>query len=213
MGAKDWMLLYSEGDIRPILQAAPPADWDATQALVARLYPAHRIARIQDVTMFDQANPPQGHVYAGCFPGLTIVCTLDGALDRPSRLPQRFLDEAAGRTVYLHAMHSVVDWFAYAIWAGDGTMRRALSLSPDSGIIENTGTPLDFEAPYWAGAHPVVTRGFSETPYPLPFHPLELSEEALRALFGFNYEGLYQDDDPHLENIILADFTVHPIRG
>ena len=141
------------------------------------------------------------------------MCTLDIALDRPSRLPQRFLDEAAGRTVYLHAMHSVVDWFAYAIWAGDGTMRRALSLSPDSGIIENIGIPLDFEAPYWAGAHPVVTRGFSETPYPLPFHPLELSEEALRALFGFNYEGLYQDDDPHLENIILADFTVHPIQG
>jgi hypothetical protein len=165
MGAKDWMLLYSDHDIRQVLQAAPAADRDATQALVTRLYPAHRITPAQDGTLFGQANPPDGHVYAGCFPGLTIVCTNDAALDRPSQLPQRFLDEAAGRTVYLHAMHSVVDWFAYAIWRGDGTLQRALSLSPGFWIIENDGAPLDFEAPYWAGAHPVDTEGFSQTPY------------------------------------------------
>jgi len=29
-------------------------------------------------------------------------------------------------------MHSVVDFFAYAIWSPDGTVRRAFSLSPDS---------------------------------------------------------------------------------
>jgi hypothetical protein len=212
MGAKDWMLLYSDGDIRPVLQAAPAADRDATQALVARLYPAHWIASVPDGTLLEQANPPDGHVYAGCFPGLTIVCTGDAALDRPSQLPQRFLDEAGGRTVYLHAMHSVVDWFAYAIWAGDGTLQRALSLSPDSGIIENAGIPLDFETPYWSGAHPADGAGFSGAPYPLPFHPLELAEEALRALFGFNYEGLYHHDDPAPENIALAGFTVHPSK-
>jgi hypothetical protein len=211
VGAKDWMLLYTEGEIRPILQAAPAVDREAAQALVARLYPAHRIAQIKDGTLFEQANPPDYHVYAGCFPGLTVVCTGDAALDRPSQLHRRFLEEAAGRTVYLHAMHSVVDWFAYAIWASDGTLRRALSLSPDSGIIENTGTPLDFEGPFWAGKRPVGTTGFDGRPYSLPFHPLELGEEALRALFGFNYEGLYRDDDPDLENIVLSGFTVHPV--
>jgi hypothetical protein len=108
-------------------------------------------------------------------------------------------------------MHSVVDWFAYAIWAGDGTLRRTLSLSPDSGIIENIGAPLDFEEPYWAGLRPVETTGFSGQPYPLLFHPLELAEDALRALFGFNFEGLYHDDDPDLDNIVLAGFTVHAV--
>lgn len=106
MGAKDWMLLYAEGEIRPILQAAPAADRDATQALVIRLYPAHRITQIEDGTLFGQANPPYHYVYAGCFPGLTVVCTADAAPDRPSQLHRRFLDQAAGRTVYLHAMHS-----------------------------------------------------------------------------------------------------------
>jgi hypothetical protein len=31
--------------------------------------------------------------------------------------------------------------------------------------------------------------------YPFPFHPLELGEEALRALFGFVLEGAPGDDD------------------
>jgi hypothetical protein len=85
----------------------------------------------------------------GSIPLEAVVRAGDAALDRPSQRRRRFLDEAAGRTVYLHAMHSVADWFAYAIWAGDGTLRRAPSLSPNSGIIENTGTPVDFETPFW----------------------------------------------------------------
>jgi hypothetical protein len=44
--------------------------------------------------------------------------------------------------------------------------------------------------------------------YPLPFHPLELAEDALRTLFGFNYEGFYFDDDPDKEAIVLAGYFV-----
>jgi hypothetical protein len=126
------MLMYAEGEVKPVLQAEPALDRDAGQAIVARLYPAHRIAQTGDGTLLEDANPPDQLVYAGCFRGLAIVCTGDAALDRPSRLHPRFLDEAAGRTVYLHAMHSVVDWFAYAMWAGDGALQRALSVSAGS---------------------------------------------------------------------------------
>ena len=209
VGARDWMLLYADGEIRPILQAAPDLERDATHALVTRLYPGHRIYPLEDGTLLEQADPPDHHVYAACYPGLAIVCTPDVALDRPSQLHRRFLHEAAGRLLYLHAMHSVVSWFAYAFWTRDGMLQRALSVSPASGIIENLGAPRDFEVPFWAGAHPVKAQGS----YSLPFHPLELGEEALRALFGFNYEGFIRDDDPDLENIVLAGFTVHPIQG
>jgi hypothetical protein len=209
VGAKDWMLFYAEDEVRSILQAAPPIDRDATRQLVQRLYPRHQLEEIEDGTLFEQANPPERHVYAGCFPGLTVVCTDDAALERPSELDKRFLGEAAGRTVYLHAMHSVVDWFAYAIWAGDGRLRRALSLSPDDGIMENIGKPLPFEGPYWAGEHRLEPDDEGET-YPLDFHPLELAEDALRTLFGFNYEGFYRDDDPDLERVILAGFVTSP---
>lgn len=100
-----------------------------------------------------------------------------------------------------------VDWFAFAVWAGDGELWRSLSLSPDHGIMENIGPPMAFEAPYWAGEHPVGTDD-DEYPYPLPFHPLELAEDALRALFGFTYESRYLDDDPDLGKIVLAGYRL-----
>ena len=151
MGAKDWMLMYADGNIRPILQSEPMIDREATRQVVERLYTGHAISEIADGTLFEQANPPDRHVYAACFPGLTVICAADAALDQPSELATGFRAEARGRTLYLHAMHSVVDWFAYAIWTGDGQLKRSLSLSPDSGIMENIGSPLAFEAPYWAG--------------------------------------------------------------
>jgi hypothetical protein len=104
-------------------------------------------------------------------------------------------------------MHSVVDWFAFGIWNGDGSLRRSLSLSPDSGVIENLGTPLAFEAAYWAGEKAVEVDG-GESPYSLPFHPLELAEDTLRNLFGFNYEGPYLNDDPDLDDVVLAGFAL-----
>ena len=215
MGAKDWILMYAEGDIRPILQSEPTIDRKATRQLVERLYPGRTATEIADGTLFEQANPPDNHVYAACFPGLTAishqftlppVCSADAALDQPSELATDFRAEARGRTLYLHAMHSVVDWFAYAIWASDGHLRRSLSLSPDSGVMENIGSPLAFEVPYWAGERTLEPEEDDEEPYPLPFHPLEMAEDALRNLFGFNYEGYYHDDDPDLEKIVLAGY-------
>ena len=75
------------------------------------------------------------------------------------------------------------------------------------GIIENLGDPLAFEAPYWAGAKALEVDD-GDAPYPLRVHPLELAEDALRTLFGFNYEGVYLDDDPDLESVVLAGFRV-----
>jgi hypothetical protein len=37
-----------------------------------------------------------------------------------------------------------------------------------------------------------------------------LVEDALRELFGFNYESVYRNDDPDLERIILAGFLLTP---
>ncbi|MEU7870806.1 hypothetical protein [Dactylosporangium sp. NPDC049140] len=205
MGAKDWMLFYAEGDVRPVLQAAPPLDRAATRSFVERLYPGHRLTEVEDGTLARNTNPADGYVYAGCFPGLSIVCTGDVALDRPSALDRRFLGEAKGRTLYLHAMHSVVDWLAFAVWTGDGRLWRSLSLSPEHGVQENIGPPFAFEAPYWAGEHPVEPDE-DEDPYPLPFHPLELAEDVLREWFGFVHEGQPYADDPDLYRIPLAGF-------
>jgi hypothetical protein len=209
MGAKDWMLfsVAEQTDVREVLRDAPDLDRDATRALVRRLHPGRTLTPVDDGTLADHPNPPEHHVYATCLPGLTVLCTREVALDVPSTLDERFRAEARGRTLYLHAMHSVVDWFAFGMWTPDGTLRRALSLSPEHGIIENTGEPLPFEAPYWAGENPVDDDD-DEGAYPLPFHPLDLGEDALRALFGFNFEGTFDDDDPEIEDIDLAGYRL-----
>jgi hypothetical protein len=209
MGAKTWMLVYADTatDIRQTLRAQPALDRKATTAFVAGLHHGRKLTEIADGSLLESVNPDDGFVYAGCFPGLTVLCTGEVGIDHPSQIDRRFLKAAGGRTVYLHAMHSVVDWFAYAIWNDKGELVRALSLSPDSGVMENHGKPLPFEAPYWAGERPLETDSDDE-PYPLPFHPLELAEDALRALFGFNYEGMTANDDPDLERITLAGFKV-----
>ncbi|MET9230954.1 hypothetical protein [Lentzea sp. NPDC003310] len=208
MGAKDWMLFYASDDVSKVLRSSPQIDREATKALVERLYPSHDLTPGEDVTLYD-GNPPQGTVHAAVFDGLSIVCTWEAAGDSYEDLPARFITEAAGRTLYLHAMHSVVDFFSYAIWEPDGTLRRAYSLSPDSGVIADVGTPLPFEERYRAG-DPEFLASLEGDEYPFRFHPLDLAEAALRDLFGFTYEGVYEDDDPELEEVVLAAYSVTP---
>lgn len=203
MGAKDWMIVYADSDVRSVLDKAPPPDRAEARAVVERLYDGYEITELDDGNLSENANPADGEVYVGCFDGLTIVCTNDVAVDEPSAVSDRFLEEARGRRTYLHAMHSVVDWCAFAVWEPDGTLRRSLSVSPDDEnleVLENIGEPFDFEKPYWAGEK-------KEDPEDgWPFHPLELAEDALRAFFGFVYEGVYLDGQPDLDKVTLLGF-------
>jgi hypothetical protein len=91
-------------------------------------------------------------------------------------------------------------------WTGTGTSTESLSdcvyppdgivyagsfpgsMAPGEGIVEDIGPALPFEEPFWAGQHTVIpTPG--RPAYPLPFHPLDLGEAALRDLLGFAIEG------------------------
>jgi hypothetical protein len=77
--------------------------------------------------------------------------------------------------------------------------------------MENIGEPYSFELlPYWAGEHPVErTPGWpDQEPYALPFHPLDMREDALRAFFGFIIEGMPDPEDIDAEAVELLDFQV-----
>src|SRR5260370_35522871 len=103
-------------------------------------------------------------------------------------------------------MHSVVDWFAYARWS-DGKLLRSLSLSPDSGILEDIGQRAPFEEPYWSGQHPAIDDEEDEDAYPFPFHPLDLGEATLRDLFGYQLEGIVDSTLLQPESIPLVRYT------
>jgi hypothetical protein len=187
MGAKTWMLVFASSNAREALAANPRLDREATHQLATALFPDEKLEAIGDGDL-SCTNPPNDELHIGCFAGVSVVAAREFAIDYPSRLPRRFVAAGGSGTVTLHAMHSVVDWFAYAVWE-NGTLVRSLSLSPDSGILENIGSRLPFEEPYWAGEHPAVEGDEDEDAYPFPFHPLELGEAALHDRFGYQLEG------------------------
>lgn len=207
MGAKTWMLAYSDGNAADVLRNYPNLDRAATAEAARQLFPAERLVPIEDGKLW-QACPPEDEICVACFPGLTIVAAAEFGIDSPSQLDPHFIEYAKGRKVALHAMHSVVDWFAYAVWQ-EGRLVRSLSVSPDSGVIEDVGTRLPFEEPYWAGAHPAIDPADmedGEEPYPFPFHPLELGEAALLDLFGYQIEGAAWEEAVDPDKIVLMRF-------
>jgi hypothetical protein len=197
MGAKTGVLVFADAEVPAALRAATVLpDRERVEALVHRVHPGYDVEYVDNMELFDAVYPPDDHIYVTSVGGVDVLCDQRFMIDHPSRLPGHLLDLAEGRRVILHAMHSVVDWFAFAVWE-NGVLVRSLSLSPDDGIIENIGEPFEFERPFWAGEHPVqpVPGWLDQGPYPLPFHPLELGEEALRALFGFVIEGRPEPTD------------------
>jgi hypothetical protein len=206
MGAKTWMLVCSDGDVVQQLAACPPLDRAKAAEEAVRLFPKSRLTPAGDGSL-TWTCPPDDELHIGCFGGLTIVAAKEFGIDRPSRLDRRFLDAAAGRTVYLHAMHSVVDWFAFAVWR-NGSLVRSLSVAPDNGVIEDIGDRLPFESPFWEGLHPAVDPADEDEgePYPLPFHPLDMGEAALRSLFGYQLEGLVDPALLDTDKIALLKF-------
>jgi len=194
MGAKTWMLVYSDGDVAAALRPVPQMDHAATLELASTLFPRARLEQI-GVGNLSFTCPPDDEVHVGFFPGVAVVAAKEFGGDYPSKLSPHFLTAFPDRTVTLHAMHSVVDWFAFARWTR-GQRVRSLSLSPDNGVIEDIGAKLPFEQPFWAGQHPAVDPEEEPEGYPLPFHPLELGEEALLTFFGYQLEGKMTDLDP-----------------
>nr|WP_259275793.1 hypothetical protein [Micromonospora chalcea] len=179
-----------------------------------RIHPGHVVEPADDDTLLDGVYPPDGVTYATVLAGAELYCDRRLMLDRPSELPEHLRLAGAGRRIVMHGMHSAVDWLGFAVWE-DGVLVRSLSLSPDGGIQENIGEPYDFELPYWAGEHSVepIPGWHDQDPYPLPFHPLDLGEEALRALFGFVVEGRPSPDDVDPDDVHLHGFRVTDPSG
>jgi hypothetical protein len=203
VGAKTWMLVYADANVGKVLKGGPQLDRKATLELATSLFPKSKLEPIGDGDL-SYTCPPDDQLHIGCFPGVSILAAKEFGIDYPSRLPARFILPGVGRTIYLHAMHSVVDWLAFAQWT-NGKLVRSLSLSADSGILEDIGQRLPFEEPFWSGQNP-VTVDDNEDSYPLPFHPLELGETALKEFFGYQLEGFIDPALVEPESIPLVKY-------
>jgi hypothetical protein len=206
MGAKAWMVVYSNGNAGDTLRRKPTLDRVRSIELAGQLFPTSNLVGLEDVDL--SLTDPRGRkVYVGCYDDVSIVAAKEFGIDHPSKIKSSFLDQRYGNTICLLAAHSVVDWFAYAIWR-DGTLVRSLSLAPDSGIMEELGVAQDFEEPFWAGANPVFTEddGEEAEAYPFVFHPLDLGAEASLAMFGYALEGVTDESQVQPEEFPLLAF-------
>lgn len=220
MGAKTALLAFVDGDLPAVLKRAGRSQFAGgerfgageAEVVVRRLSPGYAVTPIPGGTLFEDTYPPDDVTFAAVMPGAVLLCDRRLVAHTPSELPAHLLAEAAGRRILLHSMHSVSDALTFAVWE-DGQLIRSLSVSPDTGVVEDIGEPYPFEFPYWAGEHPVKSVFPGQGPYPLPFHPLDLGEEALRALFGFIIEGLPRPDDVDAETVSLHGFRVADPTG
>ncbi len=203
MGAKTWMLVYADSDARAALKARPSLDREATQKLAKALFSGEQLEPLGDGDL-SCTCPPDDELHIGCFAGVSVVAAKEFGIDYPSKLSESFIAAGGRGMIWLHAMHSVVDWFGFAHWS-NGKLLRSLSLSPDSGILEDIGQRLSFEEPYWSGLHPAVDEE-EEDAYPFPFHPLELGEAALREFFGYQLEGSLDSALLEPESIPLVSY-------
>lgn len=116
MGARTALLVYTDGEPSELLRGAPEPDPEATTMLVNRTNPGwDRAAPPLSGSLDGDVYPRDGIVNAGAFPGIDILCDQQVMPDHPSLLSPHLLRAAPRRRVILHAIHSVVDWFAYRV--------------------------------------------------------------------------------------------------
>lgn len=191
MGAKNSLLVFSQGNPREALKNARSLNLPASLALALSLFPGAKVRPNEEANL-RWTYPPRGQIYVGCYPGVSVVASEKFALDHPSKLPASFLAPGREGSVHLHVMHSVVNWFAFGVWER-GVLRRSFSATTESGepdrmILENLGEPFPFEKPYWEGKH-LADYDEEARDHPLKFDPMSLGEAALSEFFGYQMEG------------------------
>lgn len=196
MGAKAWMLVYSNGDIPARWSTNPAPDKHLDRELLRALFPDKKFTELESKTLAD-CYPDSGVVQIANLGDMVIVATDKVALDNPSKISAHLTQYKNYPYTYAFAMHSVVDWFAFAVWH-KGQLQRALSVSPDSGIIEDLGEHFPFEMDYWAGKHSDLEATEELGENALQYHPLEFGEAVFLHFLGYQFEGAD------------ADFSVDP---
>lgn len=140
---------------------------------------------------------------------MTVVCTGQAALARPTTLPELLVRPLASEHTYLVSYDIPHGWGAFAHWER-GEFRRAFSATRVD-ILEDEGLPLVWERPFWAGEHPVhLQAGEFPDPQTLPFDPPAFADEANLEWLGFRYRGATSDDALRPTDIAVCGFSLYP---
>ncbi|WP_227998373.1 DUF6928 family protein [Nocardia australiensis] len=192
-----------------VLRQNHDPDPDAALALAKQLHADRDVRPIMVGTLGGCAGPDADEVYIGCYPGVTVVCSTQAALLRPTALPELLVRPLASEHTYLVSFDTVHGWGAFAHWER-GEFRRAFS-STRVNILEDEGLPLVWERPYWAGDHPVRwLPGDLPDPQTLPFDPPDFADAANNEWLGFHYRPPAADGALLPGDVSVCGFTLYP---
>lgn len=141
-------------------------------------------AHIGDFDMNRSAPPGRHEFYIGGYPGLSVVQTVlpTGATSRLlSQVPEPLRDLIAAADLYVtcRTPEDPDGLGGFAHWSG-GALKRSFTATRDR-ILEDTGLPEPFEAPYWEG-------NVESTGIQLPFRPGEFAAAAEEYWLSFRVE-------------------------
>lgn len=198
MGLSFALLAYSNSE--RINMSRRLEDGTSCNDIVRCIFPRMALVPSGTVRLLDLRIPERGALAAASFEQGVLVSTRDAHLYNPSKLHRRYLKPKYG-TVQLFTQRSFNDMFAYARWS-HGNLVRSISVNPVGNVWESIGEPESFEIPLWQDSHAIDE-------YPLPFHPLDMSNAALASELNLCGElaeslpGMCQFDD----EVIFTTYT------
>ena len=93
MGAKTWMLVYSNGSVSNTFKNGTSLDKSKTISLLEKLYPTEDLVQIENGDL-SYTNPPDDIIFAGCFGDVSLIAAKEFAGDYPSKIESRFIDSS-----------------------------------------------------------------------------------------------------------------------
>lgn len=175
-----------------------PTDRDLSE-VVHILFPRTPYVDVGQVALDEAAFPGRGSLSVGTFEGGLLLGTQDAHLYNPTKLASRYLKPSLGSKVTLLTQRPLNDMFAYGRWER-GQLIRSISVNPVGRVWESIGTPEPFESPFWAGQRAAAPN------YPLPFHPLDMGDAALRDVLRLHVEGLPEPGLIDISSVLLHRF-------
>lgn len=164
-------------NVAEVVSQEPKADRGFGRKYLAQLNPAWPITPIGQFPLNRSTRPSREEFYIAGYPGVTIVQTFLGNVDRLSEIPPRLINSVQASNLYIFAQGTKNNYAGFAHFSGE-TVRRAFAATRNT-VIEDVGLPQPFEAPYWAGEKGEQIGGIS-----LPFEPKELAAAAHEAWLG-----------------------------
>lgn len=201
MGMKAQLVSVSPGFPRDDLVRYRIGPVDDSRRAAESVLPGLIGDQIGDGNLGDDCYP-QMRVYVGTFGDTWIVASAhDSLLDWSPRPAER------GRNAFRVFMHSVVTMAGFTYWGADGSRREFVG-SWEDGAPVNVGDPLPFEHSFWAGEQDPDGEANAIHGSDMPFNPMDLGEEALRAFFGFVGEGVPTPTDLDAFDVVLHGFAL-----